>query len=404
MPKSSKPPKYSKMGKYAVVYVHCKPRYLGLYGSGESKIAYSRFLAELQSSPSVPMLDVEKHVTVRELTAAFLDYAVVNFDYKDYSHSRIIVLDFLDKLYGDNTSADGFKPRYLKLVREQMIQSRRFCRRIVNRYTQRIIAIFQWGVENELVLETTWRALKAVKSLPEGYPGTFDNEERQPVPDPLYPTRCRVEYNVNHNERKENVMSAQPLTYEAVLDLFRLSDERFDKRMEEAEAERQELREAVKKTTEAVERTNEAVGSLSNRVGEMVEKLVGEGNLVDQFRELGHNVKTHSRHKVFGKKGTAESGEIDLFLEDGDVAILVEAKTTLKMDHVKKHIERLEKYRRFVDTGGNNGKRYIGAVAGTVIAENVINFAHENGMYVIIQSARAVEILAQPEGFKAKEW
>ena len=46
----------------------------------------------------------------------------------------------------------------------------------------------------------------------------------------------------------------------------------------------------------------------------------------------------------------------------------------------------------------------IGAVAGTVIAENVINFAHENGMYVIIQSARAVEILAQPEGFKAKEW
>ena len=183
MPKSSKPPKYSKMGKYAVVYVHCKPRYLGLYGSGESKIAYSRFLAELQSSPSVPMLDVEKHVTVRELTAAFLDYAVVNFDYKDYSHSRIIVLDFLDKLYGDNTSADGFKPRYLKLVREQMIQSRRFCRRIVNRYTQRIIAIFQWAVENELVLETTWRALKAVKSLPEGYPGTFDNDERQPVPD-----------------------------------------------------------------------------------------------------------------------------------------------------------------------------------------------------------------------------
>jgi len=39
-----------------------------------------------------------------------------------------------------------------------------------------------------------------------------------------------------------------------------------------------------------------------------------------------------------------------------------------------------------------------------VIAENVINFAHDNGLYVIIQSARAVEILAQPEGFKVKEW
>jgi integrase len=64
-----------------------------------------------------------------------------------------------------------------------MVHSRRFCRRIVNRYTDRIVAIFGWGVENELVQDTTWRALKAVKSLPEGYPGTFDNEERQPVPD-----------------------------------------------------------------------------------------------------------------------------------------------------------------------------------------------------------------------------
>ena len=109
---------------------------------------------------------------------------------------------------------------------------------------------------------------------------------------------------------------------------------------------------------------------------------------------------------IFGEEGTSESGEIDLFMEDGDIAVLVEVKTTLKMDHVVEHLERLEKYRRFADADadGKNGKRFIGAVAGTVIAENVINFAHENGLYVIIQSARAVEILAQPEGFKAREW
>ena len=93
-----------------------------------------------------------------------------------------------------------------------------------------------------------------------------------------------------------------------------------------------------------------------------------------------------------------------MFLEDGDVAILVEAKTTLKMDDVSEHIERIEKYRRFVNADGNSGKRFLGAVAGTVIAENVINFAHDNGLYVIIQSARAVEIIAQPDGFRAKEW
>ena len=188
-------------------------------------------------------------------------------------------------------------------------------------------------------------------------------------------------------------MSTQPITYEQMMAMFLETREQIAANAEQ-----------MKATDKLIEEVNEAIGSLSNRVGEMVEKLVGEGNLVSQFRELGIKVKTHSRHKVFGYKGSAERGEIDLFLEDGDVAILVEAKTTLKMDHVKKHIERLEKYRRFVDADGNNGKRYIGAVAGTVIAENVINFAHENGMYVIIQSARAVEILAQPDGFKAKEW
>jgi len=176
-------------------------------------------------------------------------------------------------------------------------------------------------------------------------------------------------------------MSTQqvPLTYEQMMSLFL-------------------------ETREQIKATNKAVASLSDRVGDMSEKLLGGGNLVDQFRELGHKVKTHSRHKVFGKKGTAESGEIDLFLEDGDVAILVEAKTTLKMDDVRDHIERMEKYRRFVDADGKNGMRFIGAVAGTVIAENIIKFAHDNGLYVIIQSARAIEIVAQPEGFVAKKW
>jgi hypothetical protein len=49
MPKlNNRPPKYSKMDKYAVVYLHGKKFYLGLYGSEESKVAYARFIAELQ--------------------------------------------------------------------------------------------------------------------------------------------------------------------------------------------------------------------------------------------------------------------------------------------------------------------------------------------------------------------
>ena len=47
MPKN-KPPKYSRIGKYAVVYIPGtkKPHYLGLYNSPEAKAAYARFEAE----------------------------------------------------------------------------------------------------------------------------------------------------------------------------------------------------------------------------------------------------------------------------------------------------------------------------------------------------------------------
>jgi len=200
MPKlKDRPPKYCKMNGQAVVYHSGRPHYLGRHGSPESKTAYARFIAEIQANPGFSQKKDEAHVTVRGLAAAFLDHAEANFDYTEYSHYRIIVLDFLDKLYGDSISVDSFKPRCLKLVRTEMIQSHRFCRRVVNRYIHRIVSMFAWGVENDLVQETTWRTLKVVKSLRQGTEGTFDNEAREPVPDdvvrrtlPFMPPTLRV--------------------------------------------------------------------------------------------------------------------------------------------------------------------------------------------------------------------
>ena len=190
MPKlKNRPPKYQQSGNCAVVYHHGKRIYLGKYGSPESQVAYSRFIAESRANPTFHLTKGKADIAISELAAEFIDHAKTMGDPNSYSHNRVAVLEFLLKLYGDDTSVDDFKPSCLKLVRQEMINAcnkrgkPRFCRRMVNRYTRRIVAIFEWGVENELVQETTWRALKVVKSLPEGSPGTFDNEEREPVPD-----------------------------------------------------------------------------------------------------------------------------------------------------------------------------------------------------------------------------
>lgn len=176
-------PKLSKLKEYAVVYYHGKIHYLGRYGTPEALTAYNRLCAEIQSNPVFLPPSGEKCVTISELTAAFLDHAKTNLGSAYYSFYRIIVLDFLDKLYGNSTLVAEFTPRYLKLVREEIVRSRRFCRNIVNRCSKSIIAIFAWGVENELVQETTWRALKTVKPLQKGTFGTFDHEDREPVAD-----------------------------------------------------------------------------------------------------------------------------------------------------------------------------------------------------------------------------
>jgi len=176
-----------------------------------------------------------------------------------------------------------------------------------------------------------------------------------------------------------------PLTYEGVLEMFRETTRKI-----------QEVAEQMK---EMGKETDRRIGSLTSRIGEIVENMVG-GDIVGQFQALDIAIKSHSRDKTFGTRGTDESGQIDVFLENGDLVILVEVKTRLTDDDVREHIERLEKYRLH----GDDKRRILGAVAGAVVSDDVIKFAHRQGLYVIVQSGEAVEIVTPPTGFKRKEW
>ena len=180
-------------------------------------------------------------------------------------------------------------------------------------------------------------------------------------------------------------MSQQPLTYEGILELFRKTDQRFDRMIEEDNRRQKEL--------------NKKISALGDRIGDLVEGMVG-GGIVEQFQALGIDIHSHSRDKTFGKRGTEESGQIDVFLENGDLVILIEVKTRFTDDDVREHIERLQKYRLY----GNDKRRIIGAVAGGVVSDDVAKFAHRKGLFVIVQSGEAVVIVPQPEGFRAKEW
>ena len=150
MPKlKNKPPRYAKLKQYAVVYLHGKIHYFRLYGSKISKIAYARFIATNRTyAIFYPLKTDESSPTVSELAAAFLKHGKRTVNPQNYNHHRVVVAECLPKFYGDTIPVDTFKPRYLKLIRDELIPSQRFCRKMVNDYTRRIVAMFTWCVSD----------------------------------------------------------------------------------------------------------------------------------------------------------------------------------------------------------------------------------------------------------------
>jgi len=176
----------------------------------------------------------------------------------------------------------------------------------------------------------------------------------------------------------------------------------FTKSQMEWEARHENWEARHEKIERQMKETDRKISALGSRIGEIVESMV-EGNIVGKFQVFGYTVTKSSRNVKFGNR-ELPCGEIDLFLEDGDIAILIEVKTTLETADVRNHIDRLERYRRYVDATGHDKRHFIGAVAGAVIMGEAATVAHESGIYVIVQSGEAVEIVKPPEGFKAKKW
>lgn len=76
----------------------------------------------------------------------------------------------------------------------------------------------------------------------------------------------------------------------------------------------------------------------------------------------------------------------------------------MKTEDIRGHIERIEKYRRYVDHHGGDMRRCLGAVAGAVVSEETEKYVLKCGLYVIVQSGEAFKIVSPPGGSVAKEW
>jgi integrase len=186
MPKlNNRYPKNCRDRSQAFSWYNGKRIYHGAWGSPEAEKNYKRFIAALLENPSMPLRmggDSGGGVLVSELAAGYFDHIENSRMDKTTVNLFKQAIGYLAEVYGE-LAVNEFSPKKLKAVRSQMVKAATLCRNTVNRYSCNIVRIFQWGVEEELVQESVYNALRVVKSLPKGTPGTFDHPEREAVPD-----------------------------------------------------------------------------------------------------------------------------------------------------------------------------------------------------------------------------
>ena len=150
-------------------------------------------------------------------------------------------------------------------------------------------------------------------------------------------------------------------------------------------------------------RLEENLGHIGNSFGEQTEAMFT--NLGEKFNaELGLDFpETVDRGRSFYGPDRKRVAQVDRYYENCDYIMATEVKAKLKEEHVDAHIERLEKIRALLDAK-NDGRKLMGAVAGGIVPESVLNYAHDKGLYVLMQNGGAVSIAERPKSFKERTW
>ena len=177
-----------------------------------------------------------------------------------------------------------------------------------------------------------------------------------------------------------------------------------DRQMKETERlmkeSQRETNQQMKETDRKIKEIGNRLGDFTNSFGNVIEHLVSP-DLQEKFKKLGYDFQEAStRHKIIDKKNDIRF-EIDVFLQNGDTAMLVEIKSDLSISDMNRHITRLEKMRKYADLRGDK-RRFLGAIAGIVIGENERGYALSQGLFLVEPSGEDYEITPPPG--KPREW
>ena len=173
------------------------------------------------------------------------------------------------------------------------------------------------------------------------------------------------------------------------------TDQRLDKKFAETDREFKEIGKLLKQSHNL----------FTTQWGKLMESLV-EGDLIKLLNQKGINIKETYKNQVGERRYTDEHGieqakpcEIDIIAKNGEEVVVVEVKTTLRVEDVKKFLDILPNFTRYLPQ--YSGKKVYGAVAYLQAKASSEIYAEKKGLFVIRATGNSASII-NAEGFKAK--
>ncbi len=186
-------------------------------------------------------------------------------------------------------------------------------------------------------------------------------------------------------------------TDERLTQQFKETDRRFQERLaKQAQETDERLAQQFKETDERMakewkktdKKMREVIGLFTSQWGKMMEALV-KPDALRLFRERGIQVN-YCMRRVEAQVG-GRNMELDLLLENGQEVIVLEVKTTLKVDDVKEFLaEELGEFLTFFPR--YRSYRVYGGVAALDVDEGVDKYAYRNGLFVLMVGGGVVQI------------
>jgi len=147
-----------------------------------------------------------------------------------------------------------------------------------------------------------------------------------------------------------------------------------------------------------IQRLEKNMDGLTSRWGRFVENIVAPA-VLGLFQAKGFQVQEVHQRMRSGRG--SHNLEIDIFVVDDDVAIVVEVKSRLTQNEVRQVLNTLNHFKTAFPHYGTY--RIYGAVAAIEIDKDVDTYAYNQGLFVIKQSGDSVKI-SNDDQFQPRMW